>query len=84
MSHNSQDSIRAELEVLSCSCLRRPQPLCGVHLARHIFWCWAEYSRRAVFILNALGVIDESIPARELVKRGSTPPCSRDDVGRTC
>src|SRR6266849_6513932 len=35
MSHNSQDSIRAELEVLACSCLRRPQPLCRIHLPQH-------------------------------------------------
>ena len=35
MSHNSQDSIRAELEVLPCSCLRRPQPLCRMHLPQH-------------------------------------------------
>jgi hypothetical protein len=27
----------------------------------------------AVFILNAVGVIDESIPARELVERGALP-----------
>jgi hypothetical protein len=35
MSHNSQGSIRAELEVLPCSCLRRPQPLCRTHLPQH-------------------------------------------------
>jgi putative oxidoreductase len=27
----------------------------------------------AVFILNALGVIDQSVPARELVERGAPP-----------
>src|SRR5579863_6980209 len=35
MSHNSRDSIRAELEVLACSCLRRPQPPCRMHLPQH-------------------------------------------------
>src|SRR5258708_36620365 len=35
MSHNSQDSIRAGLEVLPCSWLRRPQRLCRMHLPQH-------------------------------------------------
>ena len=35
MSHNSRDSIRAELAVLPCSCLRRPQPLCRMLLPPH-------------------------------------------------
>jgi hypothetical protein len=35
MSHNSQDSIRAEFEVIPCSCLRRSQPPCRMHLPQH-------------------------------------------------
>ena len=43
MSHNSQDSIRAELEVLPCSCLRRPKPLCRMHLPQHGFWLQIQH-----------------------------------------
>jgi hypothetical protein len=35
MSHNSQDSIRAEVEVIPCSCLRPSKPPCRMHLPQH-------------------------------------------------